>query len=77
MIAGGNGDGTSGLKRVRLVASIVAAGMFGFTAIQQFRVEGPEFLLPGVILSAIIGFVGVFVLMTIVIYLMKLFRKGE
>ena len=77
MIAGGNGDSTPGLKRVRLVASIVAAGMFGYTAVQQFRVEGPEFLLPGVILSGAIGFVAVFVVMTIIIYLMKLFRKGD
>ena len=77
MIGKGNGGASSGLKRVRLVASFVAAGMFVFTAVQQFRVEGPEFLLPGVILSGVIGFVSVFVLMTIVIYLMKLFRKGE
>lgn len=77
MIGGGNGDSTPGLKRVRLVAAIVAAGMFGYTAVQQFRAEGPEMMLPGVILSAIIGFVVIFVLMTIVIYLMKLFRRGE
>lgn len=70
-------DKTAGLKRIRLVASVIAAFMFAFTAAEQFRAQSPEFLLPGVLLSAVLGFVFLYVIMTIVIHVIRLFRKGD
>jgi len=70
-------DSKTGLKRIRLVSAVIGAVMFAFTAAEQFRTQGPQYLLPGVLLSAVIGFVFLFAIMTIVIYLIRLFRKGD
>jgi uncharacterized membrane protein required for colicin V production len=70
-------DRTAGLKRVRIVASIIGAVMFGVTGAQQFGAEAPEFLVPGVLFTAAIGFILLFAVLTIVIALIKLFRKGD
>ncbi len=70
-------DRTAGLKRVRLIASIIGAVMFAFTGAEQFRTAGPEFVLPGVIVSALIGFGILFGIMTVVIHLIRMFRSGE
>ena len=68
---------TTGLKRIRLVASIVGAFMFGMTGAEQFRAEGGAFVLPGVLISALLGFGLLWIVMTIIIFLVRTFTKGK
>ena len=72
-----NDGRTTGIKRIRLVAAIVGAFMFGMTGAEQFRAEGGEFVLPGVLISALLGFGFLWIVMTIVIFLVRTFKKGE
>lgn len=68
-------DKEQGIKRIRLVASLIAAGMFFMTAVTQFRGEAVGTMIVGVLLSAIIGFGFMWTLMTIVKYILRLIRK--
>lgn len=70
-------DKTAGLKRIRWVTAIIGAVMFGITGAQQFGAEGQEFVIPGVLISAVIGFALLFVIMTIIIFVMRMFKKGD
>ena len=70
-------DRIGGLKRVRLIASVIGAVMFAFTGAQQFNAEAPEAVVPGTIISALFGFTIIFVIMTIVILLFRAFQKRD
>jgi hypothetical protein len=70
-------DRIGGLKRVRMIASVIGAVMFAFTGAQQFNAEGPQYIVPGTILSALFGFIIIFVVMTLVIVLFRVFKRGE
>ena len=64
-----------GLKRIRLVASIIAAVMFAATAIEQFRGQDPAMRTIGIIVSTAAGFLFVWIVMTMVMLVFKLFRR--
>ena len=68
-------DKSDGLKRIRGVASLIATGVFSITAIGQFRGQPIGYTIMGVLISAIVGFGAMWILLTIVIYLVRLFRR--
>jgi hypothetical protein len=70
-------DREQGIKRIRLVASIISGGLFFMTAVTQFQTEPMPLgvMAFGVILSAVIGFAAMWVLMTIVKYIIKLIKR--
>jgi hypothetical protein len=68
-------DKEQGIKRIRIVAALVAGGLFAMTAVTQFQGELPRYQIFGVLLSAIIGFGFMWVIMTIVKLIMKLIRR--
>ena len=70
-------DRLAGLKRIRIIASVLGAVMFGFTGAQQFSAEAPEMVLPGTLITAFLGFTIIFVVMTIVIVIFRMFQKGN
>lgn len=68
-------DREAGLKRIRIIGSLIATAIFAMTAIGQFQGEPAGVSLVGVILSAVIGFIVLWILLTVVIYLIRLFRR--
>ena len=72
----------TGIKRIRLLAAVIAAVMFGITAAQQFWAdpEIAEFPLFGVIfigMMGIIGFALIYGVMTVVIFILRAMGKGD
>lgn len=68
-------DKEQGIKRIRLIASAVAAVLFSTTAVTQFQAEERSLMIVGVLLSAAIGFGIMWVGMTIVKYVLRLLRR--
>ena len=67
-------DKEQGIKRVRIVASLVSAGMFATTAAGQFRGQPGSMVAMGILISTLIGFGAMWILITAVKYLLRLFR---
>jgi hypothetical protein len=70
-------DKEIGIKRIRIVASIIAAVMFGTTAVTQFQGEPTEMMITGVIVSAVLGFAFMWIVITIVKFILKLIRNNR
>ncbi len=68
-------DKSEGLKRIRIIAALVATAIFAVTAVGQFQGQPFGVLIVGAILSAAIGYSVMWLLLTIVIYLIRLFRR--
>ena len=64
-----------GLKRIRIIAAFIATAIFAITAVGQFQGQPFGVLIAGVVISAVIGFSVIWLLLTIVIYLIRLFRR--
>lgn len=69
-------DREQGIKRIRLVASVAAAALFAMTAITQFQGQPVVGIIAGVLISTILGFAFVWITVTIVKYILRLFRKS-
>lgn len=65
----------TGQKRIRLIASVAAMVIFGMTAFEQFRGEPPSAALFGIVVSMAMGFGAMFVIMTLILLVLRLFRK--
>ena len=64
-----------GIKRIRIVAALIAGGLFAMTAVTQFQGEPVGSQIAGVLLSAIIGFGFIWVILTIVKFIIKLIKR--
>ncbi len=65
------------LKRIRLVGAIVAGFIFGSTGWQQLAAEGlgPNVLF--ILISTALGFAFLWIVMTIVIYIVRAFGRNR
>lgn len=63
-----------GIKRIRLIASVISGGMFLMNSVTAFQAEPVGVMIVGALLSTIIGFAFMWVIMTIVKFIMKLVR---
>ena len=68
-------DKEQGIKRIRLIASAVSAVLFFMTAVTQFKDELMGTIVAGVLLSTIIGFGFMWILITVVKYILRLIRR--
>ena len=64
------------LKRIRIIAAAVAAFIFGSTAWEQLAAEGQGLSIPFLMISALLGFAFIWIVMTIVIYIVRAFKKN-
>ena len=69
-------DREQGIKRIRIVASLITATLFFMTAVTQFQGEPIGSIIAGVLISSIVGFVFMWIIITVIKYLMRLFRKS-
>ena len=69
------GSRDTGVRRIRLVAAVVAAVVFGMTAVEQFRGEALGATAFGVLVSAIAGFGSVWIVVTMIGWVLRIFRS--
>jgi hypothetical protein len=69
-----NGDG---FRRIRLIAALAAAGMFGMTAAEQFKGEPVGVIVLGILVSAAMGFSILWFVLTVVGFIMGKLKKDR
>ena len=68
-------DKEQGIKRIRIVASLISGVLFFMTAVTQFQGEPIGSLVAGVLFSTVIGFGFMWIAVTIIKLVMRLFRR--